>query len=452
MKESKDLNNFNAHDIKISKWIEDHREEVISFLQELIQLPSVNPWFNPKEGESREADVQELIKKRMEGMGAEVRQWEPSAAALAKYAGRPGYYADHKFEGRPNQAAVLKGIGGGKSLLLTGHVDVVPAASGWTKDPFKGERLDGSVYGRGAVDMKGGIAAMVMALEAVVKSGYRLKGDVIVGTVVDEEAGGMGTLDFVDKGYRADACILTESTDMKIAPLCRGILWGKLIIPGRSGHIELPQGDWRDGGAVDAIGLARVFMYHFDRLNADWRVRKVHPYLPLPCQVYVAQINAGEYPTAFANRAEIVFNAQYLPREKDENGLGSRVKSEIETFVMSVAQSEEWLRENPPKIEWLIDADCGETPVSDPFVQINLENLQKHKINEIIEGVCAHTDLGWFQEIGIPTVVLGPGNPRVAHQNDEFVIEEDLIKLTKLLSTLITGWVQISKLPMERDL
>jgi acetylornithine deacetylase len=435
---------FSKADQAIIQWIEDHKEDMVGFLQELIQIPSVNPWFNPKEGESREAEVQGVIRKRMEGMGAEVKQWEPSAEALAKYAGRPGYYADHKFEGRPNQAAVLKGTGGGKSLLLTGHVDVVPAASGWTMEPFKGERLDGAVYGRGAVDMKGGIAAMVMALEAVVKSGYQLKGDVIVGTVVDEEAGGMGTLDFVDKGYRADACILTESTDMKIAPLCRGILWGKLVITGRSGHIELPQGDWREGGAVDAIGLARVFMDHFDRLNSDWRVRKVHPYLPLPCQVYIAQINAGEYPTAFANQAELVFNAQYLPREKDENGLGSRVKAEIEAFVASVAQTEEWLRENPPKIEWLIDADCGETPVSDPFVQENLGNLAKHDIKEIIEGVCAHTDLGWFEKLGIPTVVIGAGNPRVAHQNDEYVLEKDLIKLTKYIATLITHWAQIS--------
>jgi acetylornithine deacetylase len=109
-----------------------------------------------------------------------------------------------------------------------------------------------------------------------------------------------------------------------------------------------------------------------------------------------------------------------------------------------VAQTEEWLREHPPKIEWLIDADCGETPVSDPFVQENLYNLRKHHINEIIEGVSAHTDLAWFQEKGIPTVVIGAGNPRVAHQNDECVLEEELIKITKYIATMITCWAQIS--------
>ena len=421
-------------------WIEDHREEVVEFLQELIRVPSVNPWFEPKEEESREAEVQEIIGERMAALGAEVARWEPSAEELKEYAGRPGYYPDHKFDGRPNQAAVLKGIGGGRSLLLTGHVDVVPAASGWTVDPYGGERKDGVIYGRGAVDMKGGIAAMVMGLEAVVKSVGQLRGDVIVGTVVDEEAGGMGTLDLVAKGYRADGCILTESTNMKVAPLCRGILWGKLIIPGRSGHIELPQGDWREGGAVDAIALARVFMDHFDRLNAIWRVRKTHPYLPIPCQVYVAQINAGEYPTAFANKAEIVFNAQYLPREKDEMGLGGKVKKEIEEFIASVSETEEWLRENPPRIEWLIDADCGETPVDHPFVQTLQKATDEIRHTVDIEGIGFHTDMGWFTNVGIPTVNFGPGTPRVAHQNNESLYEEELLDATKIIALTILNW------------
>jgi acetylornithine deacetylase len=227
---------------------------------------------------------------------------------------------------------------------------------------------------------------------------------------------------------------------MKVAPLCRGILWGKLIIPGRSGHIELPQGDWREGGAVDAIALARVYMDHFDRLNAIWRVRKTHPYLPIPCQVYVAQINAGEYPTAFANKAEIVFNAQYLPREKDEMGLGGKVKREIEEFIASVTQTEDWLRENPPRIEWLIDADCGETPVEHPFVQTLQMATDKIRRTTEIEGIGFHTDMGWFTNVGIPTVNFGPGTPRVAHQNNESLHEEELLDATKIIALTILNW------------
>ena len=430
---------------KVLGWIEEHQEDVVGFLQELLRIPSVNPYFQEQAQPGGEAEVQEVIAKRMAALGASIERWEPDPRELAVYASRPGYYPDHQFQGRPNLAAILRGSGDGRSLLLTGHVDVVKPGSGWTVDPFGGEWRDGRIYGRGAVDMKGGIAAMVMAVEAVVKSGLRLRGDILVGTVVDEEAGGMGTLAFMARGYRADAAILTESTDMKIAPLCRGILWGKLILKGRSGHIELPQGDWREGGAVDAVRLARLYLYHFDRLNADWALRKKHPYLPTPCQLYVAQISAGEYPTAFANRADLVFDAQYLPEERDEMGLGSRVKREIEDFVAAVADTDAWLRDNPPEIEWLIDADCAETPVDHPFVQLCAKSLSEIRRWAVIEGVSAHTDMGWFVNTGIPTINFGGGQSRVAHQNDENILEEDLLDTTRMIALTILDWCGCTK-------
>ena len=105
--------------------------------------------------------------------------------------------------------------------------------------------------------MKAGLTAAVAALEVLRDAGIRLRGDVILASVVDEEAGGMGTLALVDRGYRADGAIIPEPTELYVAPLCRGIVWGRLTIPGRAGHIEMPQPHWRDGGAVDAIALGR---------------------------------------------------------------------------------------------------------------------------------------------------------------------------------------------------
>lgn len=430
----------------VQAWIDAHSEEIIAFVQELVRVPSINPWFGTDESaKGGEAAVQEVIAKKMRSLGASVERWEPNADALSIYAGRAGYYPGRDFAGRPNQAATVKGSGDGQSLLLTGHIDVVPPGTGWSVDPFAAVRKDGRIYGRGTVDMKGGIAAMIMALEAVIASGYHPKGDVIVGTVVDEEAGGMGTLDFVAHGYRADAAILTESTNLAVAPLCRGILWGKLVIPGRSGHIELPQGDWRDGGAVDAIAYARMYMEMFDQLNRDWARRKRHPYLPTPCQLFVAQIEAGEYPTAFANSASLTFDAQYLPREKDEMDMGGNVKRELETFVDRVAQTDPWLSENPPHIEWLIDADCGETPADHPFVQTCLSSLAAVGADARIEGVSAHTDMGWFCNVGIPTVNFGGGEMRVAHQNDEYITEQDLLTTTAMIARTIVDWCGVEE-------
>jgi acetylornithine deacetylase len=434
---------------RVLDYIDEHREDVIEYLRQLIRVPSVNPWFHDDPGPSNEDLVQDLIAARLTPLGATVDRWEPDALHLAKYEGKPGYYPGRDFTGRPNQAVVLKGTGRGRSMLLTGHVDVVKAGSGWTVDPFDGVRKDGFIYGRGAVDMKGGIAAMVCAVEAVAESVGPLAGDVIVGTVVDEEAGGMGTLAFIDRGYRADGCILTESTGLDVATLCRGILWGKLTVFGRSGHIENPQGDWRKGGAVDAIQMARLFLNHFDHLNLEWARTKVHPLIPIPCQVKVAQFNAGEYPTAYANKAEIVINVQYLPREKDENFLGGRVKAEIEALVQRVAQTDPWLVENPPKLEWMIDADCGETPADHPFVECLSASLKELGCKPKLFGIGSHTDMGWFVNVGIPTVNFGPGDARLAHQNDERVPEDELITATKAIALTLLSWCGVGERSVE---
>lgn len=433
---------MNAEDAqgRVLDWIETHREEIVGFLQDLLRVPSVNPWFNESPTTTGERDVQDTIAGRLEALGAAVDQWEPDATALAKYEGRPGYHPGRDFRGRPNLAARIRGTGGGRSLLLFGHVDVVKAGAGWSLNPFGGVRRDGRVYGRGAVDMKGGIAAMIMAIEAAIRTGCAPAGDILVGTVVDEEAGGMGTLAFIDRGYRADASILTEPTNLAIAPLCRGILWGRLVIPGRSGHIEMPQGDWRCGGAVDAIDKLCLFLQHFERLNADWARRKIHPLLPIPCQVRAAQVQAGEYPTTFANRAELVFNIQYLPAEQDSAGLGGHVKREIEEHVRLVAATDPWLREHPPTVEWLLDADCGETPADHEFVRLCADSLQSLGIKAKVEGICSHTDMGWLVRVGIPTVNFGPGDPRIAHQSDEYIEEASLLNATRMIALTILHW------------
>jgi acetylornithine deacetylase len=207
----------------------------------------------------------------------------------------------------------------------------------------------------------------------------------------------------------------------------------------------MEQGDWRKGGGVDAIRLARVYLDAFDRLNQDWAIRKKHPLMSIPCQLLVAQLNAGEYPTAYANNAEIVFNAQYLPEEKDENWLGGKVKQEITKFVNAIAETEPWLLENPPIIEWLVDADCGETPEDHPFVQTCINSLSKIGLKRKVMGVSTHTDMGWFVNVGIPTINFGPGEMRMAHQNDESLAEEDLIEATKVLACNILDWCGVAR-------
>lgn len=430
---------------KVYKWIDDNKGEVITLLQDLIKIPSVTPYFDEDIKYKKEGEAQTFLKSYLDDMGLETEFTYPNAEKLKKYQGKAGYYADHTFENRPNLVGKARGTGNGKSILLSGHIDVVQRGSKWVHDPFGGIVKDGRLYGRGAVDMKGGIASMVGALKAILESGLCLKGDAMVGTVVDEEAGGMGTLALVAEGYRADGCLITEPTNLKIAPLCRGILWGKLIIEGRAGHIELKQGGFKEGGAVDAIDKASLYLEQFKRLNREWSVIKEHKYLPIPCQIHIAQINAGEYPTTFANHAELTFNAQYLPSEKDENGLGSKVKKELEDFVQAVALTDPWLTENPPQIEWLIDADCGETKEDEAFFQTAVSSTQEVNKESIVEGICCHTDMGWFCNVGMPTINIGPGEPKLAHQADEYVEIDELIQCTKVIASILMDWCGVAE-------
>ncbi len=288
--------------------------------------------------------------------------------------------------------------------MLTGHIDVVPpgAAEHWSTDPFEPVLKDGFLHGRGTVDMKGGVACMLMAVEILQEMGVPLKGDVVFTTVVDEEIGGMGSLAMVDRGFTADAGIMTEPTANRIAPLCHGILWGKIIIDGIGGHAELTPNAWYTSGPVDAVQLCRQMLDGIDILNRRWMFdpKKNHPLMDLPNQIIVTQINAGEHPSSMAGRAEIIIDAQYLPSEKDEFALGGHVKREIEEHVHNVCMADPYLRQHPARVEWILDADCAEIPADSPFVSMFQQAVEEASLSPVLSGFGAHSDIGLQTDLG----------------------------------------------------
>ncbi len=317
--------------------VERAADRITATLSDLIAFPSIVP-VDPTKAGPAERECQTYLRDRLAELGFKTDLWDPDGPALyAKHEGRPGAHKGRTFEGRPILAGTLEGKGGGRSLMLTGHIDVVPPgpASHWRTDPFQATVADGRIAGRGSVDMKGGVASMLMAAALVREQGLPLAGDLLFTTVVDEEIGGMGALAMVDRGYRADAGILPEATALAISPVCHGILWGRILIDGIGGHAELLPKAWDDGGPVDAVWLMRQIMDGIDILNRRWAndPRKRHPLMDLPNQVLVTQVKAGEHPSSFAGAAEIIIDAQYLPAEKDEVGLGGAVKREIEAHL-----------------------------------------------------------------------------------------------------------------------
>jgi acetylornithine deacetylase len=416
-----------------------------ALLSDLIGFASVVK-SDPRESGPGERLCQEYLKARIETLGFTTDLWEPDGPALlAKYAGRAGAHKGRTFDGRPNLGGTLNGTGGGRSLMLNGHIDVVPPgpATHWRTDPFKAEVTDGFVQGRGAVDMKGGVACMLMAIELLVEMGVPLSGDVVFTTVVDEEIGGMGSLAMVDRGFRADAGIMTEPTNNRIAPLCHGILWGRIIIDGIGGHAELTPNSWYSTGPVDAIQLCRQMLDGIDILNRRWAYdpKKRHPLMDLPNQLIVTQMSAGEHPASTAGRAEIVVDVQYLPSEKDELGMGGHVKREVEAHIAAVCQADPYLRAHPARIEWFLDADCAEVPAEHPFVQTLQSAVAGAGLSPVLSGFGAHSDIGLPTGLGqTPTVNFGPGDPTMAHQPNERVAVQSLVDCTRAIALLIEQW------------
>jgi acetylornithine deacetylase len=226
--------------------------------------------------------------------------------------------------------------------------------------------------------------------------------------------------------------------------MCRGILWGELTIQGRSSHIEIPQADWREGGAVDAIAKARLMLDAFDELNADWALRpaKQHALLPVPNQLYVSMIAAGQHPSSWAEQATITFDIQYTANESDADGVGGEVKREVQEFVAAVAAGDEWLAEHPPVLRWTVDANPGEVAMSHPLVQELQRACARLDLDPSPDGTGFHTDSSILIAAGIPTVVFGPGEPDDAHQVDERVAISDLLDVTAALALTMAEWGQ----------
>jgi acetylornithine deacetylase len=432
---------------RIVTQVEQNRDRIAATLQELIRFESI-VLADPTQAGPGERDCQHFLEQRLKTAGFATDLWEPDAGVLLeKYRGRPGAQTGRNFTGRPNLAATLRGNGSGRSLLLTGHIDVVPAGerTHWHHPPFGGVQDGDRIHGRGAVDMKGGVACMLVAAEIIRELELPLSGDLVFATVVDEEIGGMGTLALADRGYRADAGILTEPTANRVSPLCHGILWGKIIIDGIGGHAELKPRHWDAGGPVDAIQLTRLILHGIDVLNERWRTdpRKNHLLMDLPNQVIATQVRVGEHPSSMAGHGEIIIDVQYLPSERDAQGVGGAVRREVEEHVAKIAQLDPWLAKRPPRVEWILDADCAEVPVDSPIVKTFAAACTAAQQPFQLWGMGAHTDMGIPTELGkTPTVNFGPGDPSQAHQPNENVSVTDLVNCTKVVALVIAHWCQ----------
>lgn len=387
-----------------------------------------------------EAALQEWIGDLLRGLGFEVEIWEPDPADFADH---PMYAEGLHWRGRPVLSARRKGAGGGRSLVFNGHIDTVRAEplDQWTRDPWGAEVEGDRLYGRGSCDMKGGIAAALAAIEAVVSSGD-LAGDLYVQTAPDEETTGMGAVTLLHRGLDADACLVPEPSGYKLYSAYRGILYGRVDVTGRPAHAEIPQPHHSAGGGVNAIDLARKVMDAFDALSDDWALRpdQQHPLLAPP-RIFPTGISGGEFIASLPGSASIDFDLTYLPANADENGFGSKARAEVEEHLRRWAETDSWLREHPPRITWVQDYPAAEVEEGDAFGElIQQVGREKHGLELPLAGFQTWGEAATYLRHGIPAYCIGPGAIERAHMIDEWTSISELGQYANLFADVIRSW------------
>ena len=323
------------HQNKLESYIDAHAEEAISFLQKMIQQPSI---------QGNERGVQEIVIKKLNDLGLQVDVWDPSHEDLSV----SPYFIPSRdsFAGSPNVVGVLKGHGKGKSIIFNGHIDVVPEGdrTKWRHDPFSGQVEDGKMYGRGTTDMKGGNVAMLLAVEAVVKSGIKLNGDIIFQSVIEEESGGAGTLATLVRHYQADAAIIPEPTNMKLFIKQQGSMWFRITVEGLSAHagtryegVSAIEQAWKIHQGILALEKKR------NALIDD----PLYSHIPIPVPINVGKIQGGSWPSSVPDLVTIEGRIGVAPHEEMQD-----VKKELSDHLAQVCSSDEWLRDHPVKVEF----------------------------------------------------------------------------------------------------
>jgi acetylornithine deacetylase len=387
-----------------------------------------------------ERACQEHVAGLLGAAGFEVDLWEPEVAEVEAH---PMFMAGQNWHERPIVVGRLPGSGGGRSLMFNGHIDTVPAGDlgAWTTDPWTPELRDGRLYGRGACDMKGGVAAMLAAALALAERG-RLSGDLVVEVVTDEEVNGMGTVAATLRGHRADAALVPEPTGLDVWIAFRGILNGSLALEGRPGHVEVAQPHWTRGGAVNAVHKALEVLARLRELDDEWRTRpdKQHP-LCSTGEVNVTKLAGGEFYSTVPERCEATINICYVPGEEDETGYGGRVKAEVEARLAAIARTDAWLEQHPPSLRWAVDFPPAEISADEPIVHAVVGAASQLGGSPRILGLDTWDDtVTLIREGGIPAVSFGPGSNDQAHATDEFVDLAELQLCARMLTRVAAQW------------
>lgn len=399
----------------VSAALEKNIQSAVGLLEELIALPSVR---------GQEKEISRFLKPRCEGLvdAAELVAIPDSIQDDPDYSFR---LENFSYAGTANLRLKLKGAAQGKTLAFNTHLDIVPPSPG-QENPFTPSLSDGKIYGRGACDAKGQIAALWLVLKTIRDLGMKPGGDVIVDFVVEEECGGNGTLQVVRNGLSADGAIVLEPSDLQVAHLGRGAVWFEIAAAGKAGHSGSP------GSTVNAIKAAIQAMETVEQVRKELlRVSRTmvpkiadHPN-PMPCSF--GMFHSGNWPAAAPSEAIVKGVFGFLPpfkRQDIQEKLAKALKPHSADIKFNMLRSDPFsVAEDHPLVRTLLDAARESGISSRP---------------EFMNASC--DSWRYTEQLGIPAVVFGPGSIASAHSGEEHIAVEDIRKAASALIRFIDTW------------
>jgi len=377
-----------------------------------------------------EGGLQEYLGGVLSGLGfpARLAPVDESIVQDPDYTPVPGHKS---YLGRPNVILDLAGAGGGRSVILNSHTDVVPGPDAM----FEARSANGVIQGRGACDAKGQVVTILLALTALKELGVRLRGDVEAQFVIEEEAGGNGSLAAIVGGRRADAAVVLEPTGLGVRPANRGAVWFRLSVAGRSVHM----GRHREGVSAfdEMIGLVLV-LKRFEAFLRD--ASKGYPGFPddpSPVVVNIGRVRAGDWPSTLPGECVAEGGIAFLP-----NRNGRRIEEEVRARIK--AEATPWAKEHALFELAGLRNEAFETPSGHPAVRSFHRAAESVLGPQELKGWVASCDGRlFFHRGGMPTIVFGAGDLGLAHSLDERIDMDDILSAAEVLGRFLADWCGI---------
>lgn len=415
-----------------------------------------------------EGEAQAFLADHVRSLGAEIALVEPDVQALfdrfptvaqypthwqhdlvLPYDGLPTFEALRdsglqdvlNYRNRPNLVGRFPGAGGGRSLILNGHMDTVtiePSQS-WKFDPFGAEIVEGRMVGRGTSDMKGGLVAAVVAMQCLREAGVKLRGDVILQSVVNEEHSGNGTLDLVRRGWTADAAVVLEPTNNAICTDHTGGLYWQVSL---QGNARSPGARWEAGRQVGVSAIEKLppiieALLKVERDALANAREQGDDGERAAFSLVIGKILGGHYETVTAQDVLMKGGAYFSPRA----GSFLDVMQRMSKAMDDVAAKDDYLGKYRPRLQFLHHDDAVEQdPRIAPALALSRVLTRRGGDGRVRPGPFCCDMRHLVNQGRIPSVIFGPGSIAQAHKPDEHIVLKEYLDAVEHLIEFIVDW------------